>query len=139
MPNQSLDVLIEPFLISAPAGDILAARAVAVRALGKAIADGGQLRLATLYLTAALLQCAIHDGEGVTLPALVAYLNELRLTGLPGREMNASPLQFCRYAAAEMNTLSPIQRSNLITTLLAAAAEPTHHFHVRNRSKGDLK
>jgi hypothetical protein len=103
---------------------VLAARIAATRILQGLAGEIGDSGRATLFLTAALLQCAIRDGEGVTRPALVAHLNDLARSGLPGAGMRASRMQFCRYAAAEIDTLTPMQRCDLIRTLLTAMATP---------------
>lgn len=122
--HRSFEVSPDDLLLIGPVGDILSARIAAVDLLRDVALPSGDWTLALLFLTASLLQCAISDGEAVTRRALVAYLMELSRTGLPGLAMQKSGLQFCRYAAAEVERLAPLQRMGLVQTLLASTAEP---------------
>lgn len=125
VPDRSFERSPYPFLLEAPDGDVLAARAAARKILCGVELKDGEIACATLFLTATLLECAIRDGQGVTRAALVGHLNDIARSGLSGAGMRTSRLQFSRYAAAEIDALTPMQRCQVITTLLAATAEPS--------------
>lgn len=120
--GRSFDSPPEGLLLSGAVGDVLAARraARALLAGSAAEADGG---LATLFLTASLLHCAIHGGGEARRVDVADYLGGVLDSGTPGPGMLRSPLQFLRYAGAEVEALLPQPRCRLTAHLLSLVSD----------------
>ena len=85
-----------------PGDDVLAARACARSLLVGAQASAGDLSQARLLLTAACLHVHARIGPDPTIADLRRLLVSLR-AGAGAREaLTSSPIQFVRYAAAEL-------------------------------------
>lgn len=83
-------------------------------------ADGS---LARLVLTAACLHCASAQG-GESRRDLALYLKTLCDDPLLDPALLRSPMQFVRYAAAELQALAGPARKILLDWLLATVSEP---------------
>lgn len=123
VPGRSFDSLPEGPLLSGAVGDILAARRAA-RALLAGCADEADGALATLFLTASLLHCAIHGGGEARRGDVADYLRCVLDSGTPGPGMLRSPVQFLRYAGAEVEALLPQPRCRLTAHLLSLVSNP---------------
>jgi hypothetical protein len=123
LPDHSFESPPGKPLVRSAAGDVLGARIAARALLEGTEAAASDRALATLVLSAALLQCAsLGDGEARRRD-VADYLQGLLDAGIPGPGMMCSPMQFVRYAAAELSALPPHSRCLLISQLLSLVSD----------------
>ena len=87
---------------SGPSDDVLAARTCALTILAGSDAPAGLLAHARLVLTAACLHVHARVGPDPTLGELRDFLHNLHTGAAAWAALAASPIQFVRYAAAEL-------------------------------------
>lgn len=127
-------------LLPGAAGDVIAARYIARRLLWPA--DGpaaivAQPGLATLVLTAACLHCTQCSDDEASQTDLAAYLAQLVQQHAVDTAMMRSPLQFVRYAAAELQALPMAPRQSLLRDLLKAVSRSRPSQATKSPKNGD--
>jgi len=120
--GSSFDTPPEGPLLSAAVGDVLAARRAA-RALLADAAAPADASLAILFLTATLVHCAVLGGGEARRREVADYLQGVLDAGTPGPGMLRSPMQFLRYAGAEVAALLPQPQCKLIAHLLSLVSQ----------------
>lgn len=119
MSGRSFDTPPDGPLLSAAVGDVLAARRAARGLLAGAPADAADGSLATLFLTATLVHCAVLGGGEARRREVADYLQGVLDAGTPEPGMLRSPMQFLRYAGAELAALLPQPQCRLVAHLLS--------------------
>jgi len=138
-PNALKDDPDRPLLPGA-AGDVVAARNIARRLLRPAngpaaiVAEPG---LATLVLTAACLHCTQCSDEEASQTDLATYLAQLVQQRAIDPAMMRSPLQFVRYAAAELQALPLAPRQSLLRDLLKIVSRQRPSQATKSPKSGD--
>jgi hypothetical protein len=116
--ERSFDVYPETPLLDGAIGDVLAARNAAKALLSTLRDPGPDPTLLRTILTAVLLHVAHKGGGEARRQDLTRYLQDLRESGGASPYLERSHVQFVRYAAAELQALAPVDRSQLLQRLL---------------------
>jgi len=124
--DRSFEVYRDEPLLPGAAGDVSAARLVARQILwagGRLVVAVPDPSLATLMLTATCLHCVSERGDDAWRRDLVVSLTALLNAGLDGPSLSRSPMQFVRYAASELQALTPDLRIQLLEALIQLVCE----------------
>lgn len=111
--------LAEPRAFVDSAGDVLSARETARALLTGGLHASPDPTLAVLLLTATLLHVDSRSSGGGELRAILECLRRLGQAG-PAAGFEASPMQFVRYVAAELQTIPLDRRTAVVTSVVGS-------------------
>jgi hypothetical protein len=106
------------------AGDVIGARRAAVDFLQGPSSSEPGLAFQRLVLTAVCLHVDILHPDGVSLRAVVACLHRILTDAIVDPALARSPMQFVRYAAAELGGMSTEERNRMVRQLIALIDPP---------------
>ena len=106
------------------AGDVLSAREAARTLLSVGLHTSPDPTLSVLLLTATLLHVDSRSSSGAGLRGIMECLRRLGQAGPAAAGFEASPMQFVRYVAAELQTIPLDRRSAVVTSVAASLANP---------------
>jgi hypothetical protein len=109
-------------LFEGHAGDVIAARALALLLLGRLGTTIPPTSLARLLLTAACLHIQGRMGPEPSLEGVVLLLTELAIDRSEKDVFGTSPIQFVQYVAAELKDVAPAARAAAFSLAIRAAA-----------------
>lgn len=127
LPGRSFEGFDDLPLSLGAVGDVIAARSFArdlLEAGACLLPDVFDPVLATLVLTAVCLHVHAALGEDMRRGDILRFLGALMDLGRPSVGFAKSPMQFVRYAALELQALTPTRREPLLQTLIKLVREP---------------